>query len=100
MDGYNALMASFLRAKNVIHIENVVAILIVVSIILGWLAGLRQDPAGIPRRLVFETWVADSVGCREVYRQRLQGLGTAFVLANRDASGSERGGEKSGREGF
>ncbi len=93
-------MASFLRAKNVIHIEDVVAILIVVSVILGRLARLRQDPARVPRRLVFETRIADSVGCREVYRQSLQGLGTAYVLAHRDANQWEGGRGRAGDKGL
>lgn len=42
-------MAGFFRAQNVVYVEDVVAILVVVAIVLGALAGLRQDSARVPR---------------------------------------------------
>ena len=67
-------MTCLLGAKYVVNIENVVAVLIVVSVVLGRLAGFGEDPAGIPRRFILEAGIADSVGRREVYSQSLQGL--------------------------
>ena len=67
-------MTSLLRAKDVINVENVITILIVVAIVLHALARLCQNTARVTRRLVFEAGVADSVCCRELHRERLEGL--------------------------
>lgn len=67
-------MACFLRAKDIIHVEDIITILVVIAIILDALAGLGQDSAGITRRFVLEARVANAVSRREMYGQGLQRL--------------------------
>ncbi len=67
-------MPSLLRAKNVVDVKDIVAILIIVAIVLHSLARLGQDTTGVARRLVLEAWVANSVGSGEVDGEGLEGL--------------------------
>lgn len=67
-------MTSFLRAQDVIHVEDIIAVLVVVAIVLGALAGLCQDSARVPRRLVLEARVADAICGRQMGRQSLERL--------------------------
>lgn len=77
---YNILVARLFRSKDVIHVENVVAVLIVIPIVLCSLAGFSKDASGISRRFVFETGIAYSVCRREMGCKCLQGLsGNASV---------------------
>lgn len=57
-------MVRFLVPEDVVDVENVITVLVVVSVVFGTLAWFRQDPTGVPRRFIFEYRVADSVGCR------------------------------------
>lgn len=67
-------MAGFLRAQNIVDVENIVAVLVVVAIVLDPLARLSQNSARVSRRLVFEAGIADAIGGGEVNRQSLEGL--------------------------
>jgi hypothetical protein len=67
-------VSTILIAKDIIHVENIIAILVVVSIILHSLARFGQYSARVPRRFVFERWVAYSVGGGEMRCQSLEGL--------------------------
>ena len=67
-------MPGLLRAKDVVDVENVIAVLVIVAIVLRSLARLRQNAAGVTRRFVFEAGVADPVGGGELHRERLEGL--------------------------
>lgn len=71
---HDALVASFLGAQNVIHVEDIIAVFIVVAIVLGALAGLCQDSARVPRRLVLEARVTDAICGRQMGRQSLERL--------------------------
>ena len=68
------LVPSFFGAQNIVNIENVVAVLVIIAVILHPLARLGQDAARIPRRLVFEVWIADPVRRRKVRCERLERL--------------------------
>lgn len=67
-------MAGFLGAQNIVHIEDIVAVFVVVAVVLDTLARLGKNPAWVARRLIFEIGVAYPVGCREMDRERLKGL--------------------------
>lgn len=67
-------MPSLFGPQNVVDVEDIIAVLIVVAIILHTLAWLREDAARVPRRLILESWVADAVCSREVNRKGLEGL--------------------------
>jgi hypothetical protein len=56
----------FFASKNVVHIENIIAVLIVIAVVFDSLAWFRKDTSGIPRRLVIETWIADTVCGRKM----------------------------------
>lgn len=68
------LVASFLRAQNIIHVEDIVAVFVIVAIVFYALAWLGEDTAGIARRLVFELGVTYTISGREMRRQRLERL--------------------------
>jgi len=54
-------MSCLLRPEDIVDVENVVAVLIVITIILNTLARLRENTARIAGRLVFEVRIAYSV---------------------------------------
>jgi hypothetical protein len=60
----NILVSRVFRAQNVVHVENVIALLVVIAIILHTLTGLGQNPPRVPGRFIFEAGIADSVGRR------------------------------------
>lgn len=62
MVGSDLLMTSLLRAQDIIYIEDVIAVLVVIAVILYSLARLGKNAPRIPRRLVLEAGVAYSVG--------------------------------------
>ena len=64
-------MASLFGTKDIVHVKNVIAILVIEPIILRSFAWLREDSAWISRGLVFETGIADSVGRWEMARECL-----------------------------
>jgi hypothetical protein len=70
-------VTGFLRAKDIVDVENVVAVLVVVAIVLDALARLGQDSARVSRRLVFEARIADAIGGGEVDGQSLEGADEA-----------------------
>jgi hypothetical protein len=82
-----ALVASFLGAQNVIHVEDIIAILVIVAIVFGALARLCEDSAGVPRRLVLEARVADAICGRQMHRQSLERL---YIKEDETMSWSER----------
>jgi len=73
-DQVTILVARFLRPQNVVDIEDVVAVLIVVAVVLDTFARLGEDAAWIARGLVVESAIAELVRCGQMGRQRLQGL--------------------------
>lgn len=58
------LVAAVLVTKDIIYIEDVVAVLVVVAIVFDTLARLRENPTRILRGLIFEYWIADAVSGR------------------------------------
>jgi hypothetical protein len=84
----NILVTSLLRAQDIIHVENVVAVLVVIAIILDALARLCEDSSGVPRRLVLEFGIANSVRSRQVARQGLEGLHRRVSAGERSGSGN------------
>lgn len=75
-------MTGFFRAQNVVDIENVVTVLVVETIILQALAWLRENSPWITGRFVFEMWIADAVGGREMDGQCLQRLNKNQLAPN------------------
>ena len=61
---FDLLVTAIFVAKDIIDIENVVAILIVVAIVLNAFARFRENAPRILGRFVFECWVAYSVCSR------------------------------------
>jgi hypothetical protein len=55
-----------LGTKDVVDVENVIAILVVIAIVLDTFTRLSQDSTGIARRFVFEAWVANAVCGRQM----------------------------------
>lgn len=68
------LVPSLVRPQYIVHIENIVAVFVVVSIVLHPLARFGQDTARIPRRLVLEIGIAYSVGGGKMHGKGLEGL--------------------------
>lgn len=64
-------MASFLAAEDVVHVKDVVAIFIVITIVFDALARFRQYAPRIPRRFIFECGVAYPISRRKVGCQSL-----------------------------
>lgn len=67
-------MTGFLASKNIVDVKDIIAVLVVISIILDSFAGLGQYSARVSRGLVVEARVAYAVGGREVSCQRLKRL--------------------------
>lgn len=67
-------MTSLLTTQDVIDIENIIAILVIIAIILHTLAWFGQHATRVSRGLVVEVRVADAIRRRKVGRQRLEGL--------------------------
>ena len=73
-DTQHILMARLFRSQYIIDVEDIITIFIVITIILDTLAWLGENSAGIPRRFIFETWVANPVRRRQMCCQSLQRL--------------------------
>lgn len=56
------LVTGLFTTQNIVDIEDVVTVLIIIAIIFHSLAGLGQHAPGVPRGLVVEVRVADTVG--------------------------------------
>lgn len=67
-------MAGLLTAEDIVHIENVITVLIIVTVVLHTLARLGQYSARVPRRFVVEVRIANAIRCGEVTRQGMEGL--------------------------
>ena len=67
-------MACLFCPQDVVHVENVVTILVVVSIVLAPFAWLGQDPTGISRGFILETGVAYSIARRQLSGEGMQRL--------------------------
>jgi hypothetical protein len=68
------LLVPLITTQNVVDVEDVVAVLVVVAVVLDALAGLGQHAARVARRLVLEGRVADAVCGGQMRGQRLEGL--------------------------
>lgn len=77
-------MTSLLASEDVIDVENIITILIVISIIFNAFARLGQDAAWIPRRLVVEARIANAIGCRKMGCQSLKWLWKCMSIGTRD----------------
>lgn len=86
------LVPGLFRAEDVIDVENVVAVLVVIAIVLDPLARLGQHTAGIARRLVLESGIADAVSGGEVHGEGLERLSSQSKVSiggdERDDPGS------------
>ena len=68
------LVSRLFRSQDVVDIENVIAVLVVVTVVLDSFAGLGENTARIARGLVVESAVAQLVRHGQMGGQRLQGL--------------------------
>ena len=67
-------MTGLLATQYVVNIKDIIAILVVITIILHTLARLGQHATWVSRGLIVEVRVADAIRRRKVGRQRLEGL--------------------------
>lgn len=67
-------MTSFLTAEDIVDVEDIIAVLVVIPVILNSLAGFSQNTSRVSRRLIIESGVADTIGSREVSCERLKWL--------------------------
>ncbi len=65
-------MPGFLTAENVVDVKNVIAVLVIVTIVLDALTRFGEHSSGISRRFVLESRIAYAVSGRKVGSQRLQ----------------------------
>jgi hypothetical protein len=72
-------VASFLRSENVVHVKNIVAVFVIVSVILSALAGFCKNSARVARRLIFEAWVANTISSRQLDSESLKGADEATL---------------------
>jgi hypothetical protein len=70
----NQVLVAVLCTEPVVNVENVVIVLVVISVVVGGLARLCEYAAGVVGRLVSELGVADVVRIEQVSRQLPQGL--------------------------
>lgn len=85
----HVLVASLLGPKNIIDIENIVAILVVIAVVLAPFARLREDSSWITGGLVFEARVAYPVCRRQVNGKRLKGLVKFVSIREAPSFGAE-----------
>ena len=67
-------LVSVVRPEPIIDVENVVVILVVISIVMSRLTWLGQDTPGVVRRLISELGVANVIGLNDIRRQLPNGL--------------------------
>lgn len=67
-------MTGLLTAQDVVDIENIITILVIITIVLHTFARLGQHATWISRGLVVKVRVADAIRRWKVGRQRLEGL--------------------------
>lgn len=60
-------MTGFLATKNIVDVENVIAVLVVIAIVLDTFTWFGQYTPGVPRRLIVEGGIAYSISRRQVY---------------------------------
>ena len=63
-----------IRAKPVVHIEDVIIVFVVVPIVVYRLARLREHPTWVGGGLVLELRIADMVRLHDIRRQLLERL--------------------------
>ena len=68
------LLVPIFTSQKIVDIENIIVIIIVVTIIMCRLAGLRKNSSGICRRLVRELRVAPVESGRDIGRESFEGL--------------------------
>jgi hypothetical protein len=67
-------LVPFIRAETIVDIEDIIALLVIVAVVVGRLARLGEDTSGIERQLISKTGVDEVVGGRQVRCQCLQRL--------------------------
>lgn len=55
------LMICFLTSENIVDIQNIVAVIIVITIVFDAFTWFRKHAARIPRRLILERWITYSI---------------------------------------
>lgn len=67
-------MTGLLTPENIIHVQNVITLLVVETIILDPFARLRENTPRVSRRLVVESGVTNPIRRRKMRCQGLEGL--------------------------
>lgn len=67
-------MARFFTPQDIVDVQNVVTLLVVITVILDPFAGFGENASRIAGRLVVESRVADAIRGREIRGQRLKRL--------------------------
>lgn len=63
-DQIAVLMTIVFIAKDIIHVEDIITVLIIIPIVFDALAGFSKNAPRIPGRLIFELWIANAIGGR------------------------------------
>jgi hypothetical protein len=68
-------LAAVIGTKPVVDVEDIVIVIIIVPVVVGGLAGLCEDPAGVVGGLVAKVGVAEVVGLCDVGGEGAEWLG-------------------------
>lgn len=71
----DSLVAGFFTPQNIIDIQDVVTLLVIITVILDSFAGFGEDPPRVPGGFVVKSGVADAIRGRKIRGQRLKRLG-------------------------
>lgn len=61
-------------AEEIVDIEDVIVIVIIVTVIMRRLAGLRKNSSRVCGRLIRELWIAPVESGGDIGRERFEGL--------------------------
>jgi hypothetical protein len=67
------LVTGLLAAQYVVDVQDVVTLLIIVTVVLDAFAGFGKDAARVPGGFVLEVWIAYSICRWQMGRESLQG---------------------------
>jgi hypothetical protein len=71
----NLLVACpIISRQDIVYVEDIIVVLVVGTIIVTRLTGLRQNPSRVMSRFVTECWITDTVRLRQLGGQTFQRL--------------------------
>lgn len=81
---------SLIHSKDIIHVENIITILIIETVIPRTLARFSKTPPRIPRRLICKLFITQAICRRQMHGQRSKRLLTVNTHSRKNSF--ERGG--------